>query len=50
MQIRWPDLPPFKCTWIDFGSDDMDCDYKHVNQETIDDIIEFFQAAKESMN
>ena len=49
--IKWAYLPPYKCTTIHL----IDCNrhkttFMEVTQDTIDDIIAYFEAARESMN
>lgn len=55
MEKRWPILPPFKAQSIDIWK--LSTPYSpaelfemKVDQDSIDEIIEYFQAAKESMN
>lgn len=55
MEKRWPEVPPFKCEEMRVYRHDSkgmiwDSSHFEVNQESIDEIIEYFQAAKESMN
>lgn len=51
MQAKWPLVPPFECDEIKLmGKFRDDYLYIDITQDSIDDIIAYFQAAKESMN
>lgn len=56
MVARWPELPPFDARSIYiYENDPIDvlCPKRKtmdINQNTIDEIIEYFQACKETMN
>ena len=49
MIARWPELPPLEARFVKVDGDGRSF-MKTVNQDTIDEIIEYFQAAKDSMN
>ena len=48
MEIKWPHLPPFDCRFIKLMSDDKNS-FFDVSEDTIDEILEYFQAVKECM-
>lgn len=53
---RWPTVPPFGARLIDIWGPAgpigtlRELETMEVNQDTIDDIIDYFQAVKECMN
>jgi hypothetical protein len=50
MEKRWPQLPPYQVIIARFtGAFSREIDFI-VDQDSIDEIIEYLQAAKESMN
>jgi len=51
MEKRWPTLPPFKATFVNVFDENNNKYAGHcLTQDTIDDIIAYFEAARESMN
>lgn len=50
MEKRWPAIPPFEVTMIRVFNIDGHSTLMDVNQDNIENVIEYFQAAKESMN
>lgn len=50
MEKRWPELPPNKVIKIILLGEDLDLGSQDIDQDTIEDVIEYFQAAKEAMN
>ena len=51
MQKRWPYLPPYRARSLTVEIDESKSGIQwDIDQDSIDDIIAYFQAAKEAMN
>lgn len=51
METRWPFITPYECDHVHlFNKNECKKIVTEVTQDTIDEIIAYFEAARESMN
>ena len=50
MERRWPEVPPYAARVMVIWSDSDKGREVTIDQDTIDEIIEYFEAAREAMN